>query len=279
MKGQPLALLQLSKNHTDISFVSQQEFNDIMLKPNCIEAITSTTREIIFENVQDLDFSELAEALNLYKLSFKNNCTFTSVAQLTNIPKTVRHICFENVIGSLINLPQYIKIVELNAKQKLPELPANLHLQELHTYALDVSKLQQVESLCHLIISPGTINSFTQIQGLNNLKINKLTIKANKITSLNDLKLYGLQYLDLSFNEISSLNGIDKFQQMQELNVGYNQIQNGVEGLLGLQQLKKLQINSNQLLIDQTQIIESIKHKLELCECQKMNEQKGGFWD
>lgn len=80
--------------------------------------------------------------------------------------------------------------------------------------------------------------------------VQELVIRDNKLTKIPDVSIFkSLLVFDVSFNEISSLNGLSKVSNaLKELYVSMNQV-NKIEELEHLHLLQILELGSNTLRV------------------------------
>jgi Leucine-rich repeat (LRR) protein/predicted amidohydrolase len=98
-----------------------------------------------------------------------------------------------------------------------------------------------------LDLSDLNISSISDINGLDKLDIQTLTLKNNNIADINDLpNLPNLSILSLSGNQICKIEGLANLKKLEVLDLSGNQIRK-IEDLDPLQNLRKLNLSGNQI--------------------------------
>lgn len=139
-----------------------------------------------------------------------------------------------------------IKIFEESEVRNPEKLPAEeatnvkLYFMKPPIVKLDAAALSVLKECCHLALSSNSIDKMVNLGALENLEI--LSMGRNNIKKLDGLDAIGdhLEQLWISYNSISTLNGLEKCKKLKVLYIGNNKIGDPKE-ITKLQSLPELE--------------------------------------
>lgn len=94
---------------------------------------------------------------------------------------------------------------------------------------LRAGRSETLSTITHLNLHGNGLTKLKHIQSLTNLK--KLVVSFNELTRLDEVTHMPLEYLDASFNKITTLEGMKGMVQLQHLDVSWNTLHNTREEL------------------------------------------------
>lgn len=139
---------------------------------------------------------------------------------------------------------------ELRNPDKVPPEEATqvkLYFMKPPITKLDPAALAQLKACTHLALSSNSIEKMCNLGALENLEI--LSMGRNKLRKIENLDSLGdtLEQLWLSYNQISSTNGIDKLKKLKVLYLGNNNISDmkEVQKLANIETLEEIVLYGN----------------------------------
>ena len=94
---------------------------------------------------------------------------------------------------------------------------------------MKLASADSLSSITSLNLHGNALSKLKPIQNLHNLK--RLVASANELTKLDDLSHLNIEYLDVSFNKISTLDGFKNVPKMKFLDLSWNKLYNTREDL------------------------------------------------
>ncbi|XP_032445932.1 leucine-rich repeat and guanylate kinase domain-containing protein isoform X2 [Xiphophorus hellerii] len=179
-------------------------------------------------NLSLIDISLLCKYVNLEKLELQHN-NIEDISCLNHIPHLIYLDVSHNEISNFFQFQplRYLEVANFshNRIPDIKNLAGFLCLRQLnldYNCLSEVSGLTDCSMLNHLSLA---YNKISKISNLDNLPITYLCLKGNQLHCVEGLeKLQNIQVLDLSRNCITSLSGIQNLRYLYFLNLENNQI-------------------------------------------------------
>ena len=140
----------------------------------------------------------------------------------------------------------YLEDLELggNRISKIEGLDSLKNLRRLNLFSNKIKKIRGLDKLTNLRKLDLDDNQITDIEGLENLKnLRSLSLRENRITVIKGLE--SLMCLDLSGNQIREFKGLEG-SSLTDLDLSYNQITN-MQGLCNMKYLEGLDLCGNMI--------------------------------
>lgn len=223
--------------------INLEEKNIDKIDSNTFENITGQVTDIIlsYNNLTHIDLGLFAGVENLTRLSLSNN----PLARLTNVNNIVLHH-----LHSLDLVSTYLSSLDANLIAALPNLTS---LDLSYSYNLKPLVANQLAPLTHLTqlflsannqksLHPGIFNGLHSIKWIYFESSNISAIEPNTFADLTHL-----EFIDLSHNALTTLNGLKVPKSLLEFKCVRNKLTSlifdGRNGTLGI---RKLDLSNNQ---------------------------------
>jgi Leucine-rich repeat (LRR) protein len=157
-------------------------------------------------------------------------------------------------LGESLRSYQHIRFLSMQ-KNQLKDISEILYIPHLLTFNASENQVASIEflagardSLLYLQQLTLTKNKLTALPSLPLPRLAKLLINENEIASCVAFAGHScIQYLDLSKNKLTSLEGVSKMPKLQHLDVSENELTEVKDGLQGLPDLRKLILTKNKI--------------------------------
>jgi len=204
---------------------------------------------------QIVDLSPLANLLELKELYLDDN-PLNGLTVLENLGRLEILNLADSGISSLENLAGLTLLEELILRgNQILDVQALSALKKLRTLDLGNNKIQDfapLGNMSQLSVLYGEDNNLSEISVISNLpSLKEITLSNNQITNLGDFSSIkeGASYLwlaDFSRNQLSSLSGMEKLENIRILSLSQNAISD-LSPLTSMQELSTLLIDFNEV--------------------------------
>jgi insulin-like growth factor-binding protein complex acid labile subunit len=268
-----LQILYLDKNQIEEieenSFVNLNQLKELKIESNKVKIIKNemffgkSELEILYlyqnyiENIESIPFNTLRSLKKLYLFSNKiTNIKFGHFIHLQNLDELRLD---KNEIGSFdpntfIGLEKLVNLtLSANKVQKIVDgafhglinlTNLDLHLNDINQIGTNV--FTDLTNLNFLNLDSNQISTLKNVQF--NSKLEKLSIRFNMMTNLNEINLASLQYLIISNNRIQEIKLITLLSNLEYLDLSQNRlISIKKESFKNLNKLKYLNLSYNKL--------------------------------
>lgn len=156
------------------------------------------------------------------------------------------------LVGDLSTYTELKNInLSVNALTEITPLASLTNLVTINVQHNAISGLPDLEALKTLQLLQADDNLITSLSSFRSQSLYGLTLCRNRITSLKDLREANVTFpavkvLDLSFNGLTSLIGIEAFPNLVHLNVAGNKL-TSIAGIHKLSKLQSVDFSDNQL--------------------------------
>nr|XP_006633397.1 PREDICTED: leucine-rich repeat and guanylate kinase domain-containing protein isoform X1 [Lepisosteus oculatus] len=174
------------------------------------------------------DISILCNYVHLQKLELSHN-KIQDLSCVSYMPYLIKLDASHNELEEYFGFEPPKNLTEVdfsyNRMSEMKDLSVYSSLSKLildYNEFVEIKGLEQCSSLTHLSLGS---NRISHIDGLDNLPIKELWLRGNQIQKIENLEnLQNLQALDLSFNKIQSLCGLQNHDLLETINLESNQI-------------------------------------------------------
>lgn len=157
-------------------------------------------------------------------------------------------------LGEALRSYQHVRFLSIQ-KNQLKDISEVLHIPHLLTLNASENQVASIDfltgardSLLYVQQLTLTKNKLVALPSLPLPRLAKLLINENEIASCAAFAGHAcLQYLDLSKNKLTTLEGVSKMPKLQHLDVSENELTEVRDGLHGLPDLRKLILTKNKI--------------------------------
>lgn len=212
-----------------------------------IEKATNLT-SLNLRNNQLSDISSLSSLKKLRNLDISSN-NITSITPLENLTALTSLKISDNqiqdiaIVDNFVNLERFEansnKITDISSLSLLGKLQ---YLQLNHNQVTDISAISNLTKLSQLLLDDNQITLIPNLSNLVNLK--QLSLSSNDISQLTDISRTNLTSLDVSNNQLTSLEQLGTSKTLEELDLSNNNLTD-VDGINQLLMLENVDLSYN----------------------------------